>query len=320
MRRAGVVLLLLLVALVGAGCEAPLAPESKKADSTASPSASAQPEAPASEATPSPATTTPKPSTKPVPSIKVPKLPKPHDLGLVLGGDISWPQCPKGMGIPEKRSGGLPLPVSEARFVVIGLTNGPGFVANPCVQSQLAWARSHHLLVSAYSVISGPTRFTPDNAERTGPFDGSTRLGGLSNIGYQQARFNVATLKRIGFETPIVWLDVEQVPHFEWSSDTQANAAVVRGAAKGYTDAGYAVGTYSTPYLWESVVGSLALRAAEWRAAGQTSRDEALRRCRGDWVIQGGRAVLGQWVEAGRDMNVTCPGASAEMLRWFHQY
>jgi hypothetical protein len=309
--------LLVLVLLVGAGCEAPLKPESKKADSAATPSPSPS-EAPAPA--PTEETKTPTPPATPTPSVKVPKLPSPKDLGPVLGGDISWPQCPKGMGIPEKRSGGLPLPISSARFVVIGLTNGPGFVANPCVQSQLAWARSHHLLVSAYSVISGPTRFTPDNAERSGPFDGDTRLGALSNIGYQQARFNVATLKRIGFVTPIVWLDVEQVPHFEWSSDTEANAAVVRGAARGYEDAGYAIGTYSTPYLWESVVGNLALRAAEWRAAGQTSRDEALRRCRGDWVIQGGQAVLGQWVEAGRDMNVTCPGASAQMLRWFHQY
>ena len=65
------------------------------------------------------------------------------------------------MGIPEKRSEGLPLPDSSARFVVIGLTNGPGFVANPCMADQVAWANSRHLLVAAYSVISGPTRFSP---------------------------------------------------------------------------------------------------------------------------------------------------------------
>ena len=29
-----------------------------------------------------------------------------------LGGDVSWPQCPKGMGIPQKRSTGLPMPVT----------------------------------------------------------------------------------------------------------------------------------------------------------------------------------------------------------------
>jgi hypothetical protein len=180
-------------------------------------------------------------------------------------------------------------------------------VANPCIADQVAWARSRHLLVAAYSVISGPTRFSPSGV--TG-----------EELGRRQAQFNIATLKRAGLQTPIVWLDVESVPHFDWSGDKEANAAVVRGAAKGYTDAGYPVGIYSTPYLWKGVVGDLALGVPEWRAAGQTSRAEALRRCRGDWVIQGGRGVLGQWVESGRDMNVTCPGASSQMLRWFRQY
>ena len=36
--------------------------------------------------------------------------------------------------------------------------------------------------------------------------------------------------------------------------------------------------------------------------------------------IQGGPAVMGQWVEANRDMNVTCPGISADLGRWFHPY
>ncbi len=169
------------------------------------------------------------------------------------------------MGIPEKRSEGLPLPDSSARFVVIGLTNGPGFVANPCLASQVAWAKSQHLLVSAYSVISGPTRFSP---------------AGVSGeeLGRRQAQFNIASMKKAGLQTPIVWLDVESVPHFDWSSDKEANAAVVRGAAKGYTDAGYTVGVYSTPYLYESVVGGLGLGIPEWRAAGQTSGP---RRCGG---------------------------------------
>ena len=74
----------------------------------------------------------------------------------------------------------------------------------------------------------------------------------------------------------MVWVDVEPVPDFEWSGDTVANAAVVEGAARGYADAGYRVGVYSTPYLWEGVVGDLALGLPEWRAAGETSRAEAL--------------------------------------------
>ena len=47
----------------------------------------------------------------------------------VLGADISWPQCPKGMGIPERRTLGLPMPLPKAAYVVVGLTNGPGFNA-----------------------------------------------------------------------------------------------------------------------------------------------------------------------------------------------
>ena len=90
--------------------------------------------------------------------------------------------------------------------------------------------------------------------------------------------------------------------------------------ARGSRDAGFTIGVYSTPYLWELVVGDLALGVPEWRAAGQTSREAALSKCAPDQTIQGGDAVLGQWVEIGRDMNVTCPGVSLELERWFHQY
>jgi hypothetical protein len=323
-RARHLLLALALLAVIGLGsaCEAPLQPDSRKSEA-AGPTGSASPSVgpSTSPATPAPTgSAPPSPTAAPTPSITVPPLPKPRDLGAVLGGDISWPQCPKGMGIPEKRSLGLPLPDASARFVVIGLTNGPGFVANPCLADQVAWAQSRHLLVAAYSVISGQTHFTPADAGSKGPYDGSTRLGALGNIGYQQARFNVASMRRVGLQTPFVWLDVESVPHFEWGPDTQANAAVVRGAARGYQEAGYAVGVYSTPYLYRNVVGDLALRVPEWRAAGQTSRTEALRRCRRDWVIQGGAAVLGQWVEGNRDRNVTCPGTSLDLLRWFRQY
>ena len=95
---------------------------------------------------------------------------------------------------------------------------------------------------------------------------------------------------------------------------------MVQGAARGYTDAGFRIGAYSTQALWQGVVGDLRLNVPEWRAAGQTSRAEALRRCGPDRMFQGGPGILGQWVEDGRDQNVTCPGTSAQMTRWFHQY
>jgi hypothetical protein len=224
------------------------------------------------------------------------------------------------MGIPEKRSLGAPLPLDTAEYVILGLTNGPGFTPNPCLPDMVDWVRERGLLVAAYAVGSFPDDATIERYADLGPFDAGTRDGALANVGYQQARFNVTSMLRTGLETPVVWIDVEPVPDFEWSSDTEANAAVVRGLARGYRSAGYRIGVYSTPLLWETVVGDLSLGVPEWRAAGQTSRAEAQSRCGADWVIQGGPAVLAQWVEVGRDHNITCPGTADEMRRWFHRY
>lgn len=241
--------------------------------------------------------------------------------GNVLGGDVSWPQCPKGVGIPQKQGQGLPMPLPEAEYVVLGLTNGPGFTPNPCLADQVAWVKQNDVLVSVYAVSSYPSKAQLDEYGADGPYDASTKTGRLRNVGYQQARFNVGTMGQVGLVSPIVWIDVEPVPLFSWSTDLAANAAVIEGAARGYVDAGFQIGVYSTPHLYRTVVGDLTLGGVpEWRAAGQTSRAEALRRCGDDWSIQGGPAVLGQWVEAQRDQNVTCDGVAADLGRWFHRF
>ncbi|TQK71485.1 hypothetical protein [Nocardioides sp. SLBN-35] len=241
--------------------------------------------------------------------------------GEVLGGDVSWPQCPPGTGIPEKQGKGLPMPLPEAEYVVLGLTNGPGFTPNPCLADQVAWAKDNDVLVSVYAVSSYPSAATLKKYGADGPFEATDRLGRLRNVGYQQARFNIGTMGQVGVVSPIVWIDVEPVPNFDWSTDVQANAAVIEGVARGYTDAGFAIGVYSTPHLYQRVVGDLSLGGVpEWRAAGQTSREEALHRCGPDWSIQGGIAVMGQWVEQERDLNLTCPGIAADLGRWFHRF
>lgn len=241
--------------------------------------------------------------------------------GEVLGGDVSWPQCPKGMGIPEKQGLGIPMPLPEAEYVVLGLTNGPGFTPNPCLADQVQWAKDNDVLVSVYAVSSYPDKQTLAEYGADGPHDASTKIGQLKNVGYQQARFNIGTMGQVGLLSPIVWIDVEPVPVFEWSSDLRANAAVIEGVARGYVDAGFRIGVYSTPSLYERVVGNLDLGGIpEWRAAGQTSRAEARSRCGPDWSIQGGLAVMGQWVEQGRDQNITCPGIAADLGQWFHRF
>lgn len=241
--------------------------------------------------------------------------------GEVYGGDISWPQCPPGMGIPEKQGLGMPMPRADAEYVVLGLTNGPGFTPNPCLADQVQWAKANDVLVSVYAVSSYPSQATLQQYGADGPHDASTKLGRLRNVGYQQARYNIGTMGQVGLLSPIVWIDIEPVPNFEWSSDLRANAAVIQGVARGYVDAGFAIGVYSTPALYRGVVGDLSLGGVpEWRAAGHTSADEARSRCGPDWSIQGGPAVMGQWVEDRRDRNLTCPGIAADLGRWFHRF
>jgi len=260
----------------------------------------------------------------PLPSLTTSLRPTPESTTATgrrtFGADASWPQCPKGMGIPQKRTEGRPMPTDAARFVVLGLTNGPSFVANPCLASQVQWVKDRHLMAAAYSVVSYPDARTLADAGDQGPFPGGTRLGALRNVGYQAALYNIATLRRAGLQTPVIWIDVEPVVGFDWSPDLQANGAVVQGVARGYQDGGYRIGFYSLASLWSRSVGGLRFSAPEWRPAGLRGLDEAVNRCGDDWSFQGGPGILGQWIEDGRDRDVTCPGAALDLRAWFHQY
>lgn len=236
----------------------------------------------------------------------------------VLGADASWPQCPKGLGIPQKRTKGAPMPTDAAEFVVLGLTNGPSFTPNPCLGDQVAWVRARGLLVSAYAVVSWPSAATLAQVRNDGPYDARTRLGALRNAGYAAAGYSLRTMRAAGLDVPGVWIDVEPVPDFDWSGSTAENAAVVEGTARGYRDAGLQIGYYSVPSLWKRVVGSWTTGGApEWRAAGETSMATALGRCGADWSFGGGPAVISQWIEDHRDRDVTCPGQGGRLGRWF---
>lgn len=234
----------------------------------------------------------------------------------VIGADAGWPQCPAGMGIPQKRAHGGPMPLEDSAFVVLGLTNGPGFTPNPCLASQVGWVRDRQMLLGAYAVVSYPQGDDLARYGDGGPWPADDRTGRLRNVGYAQARYAHQQMEGAGLDAPGVWVDVEPVPDFAWSADPAENAAVVQGVVRGWQDAGLRVGVYSTPALWRGVVGDLRLGLPEWRAAGQTSIDEALSRCAGKWVVQGGPVVMTQWVEQSRDRNVVCPGVT-DHAAWF---
>ena len=177
-----------------------------------------------------------------------PSVTAPDAGPLVVGRDVSWPNCPKGMGIPSRPSQGKPMPPPSARFVVVGLTNGPAFHPNPCLDTQVEFARLNDLWTAAYAVVTYPTRAQRRTYADQGPHDPRERLGRLRNTGAAQAEQNVAAMREVGLDSPIVWVDVEPVsPPAPWSRSRTANRAVLAGAVAAYRRAGLRVGFYSTP-------------------------------------------------------------------------
>lgn len=235
----------------------------------------------------------------------------------LLGADVSWPQCPPGMGIPERPGYGLPLPDPATRkFVVVGLTNGPGFTPNPCIGDQLKTLRAQKFAISAYSMVTFPNQTQEYKYGRSGPFSTEYRLGRLSNVGYAQGQFNIETLKKHSLCVPGIFIDVEPYPKFPWSNDAKANVAVVEGVLQAYRDAGLRVGFYSNSQ-WPEVVGNYKTGLPEWRTAGPRTLQDAKNKCNADQSFQGGPPVMAQWWDRERDHNVMCDGAFADMDRWF---
>src|SRR5262245_25925448 len=65
---------------------------------------------------------------------------------VLLGHDISWPQCDALAGRT-----GPPMPPADTQFVVIGLTNGLPFTENPCVAGQYQWVSDRSKPAHAYT-------------------------------------------------------------------------------------------------------------------------------------------------------------------------
>lgn len=216
------------------------------------------------------------------------------------GGDISWPNCPRTSGSGQA----MPMPTANAQFVVMGLTNGPAFTPNPCLASQVAWARARHLWTAAYAVVSYPT------SAQVAAYGGSgTAWSRLYRTGVAEARFTIAGLRRAALRSPMVWVDVEHVGGHAWSRSTGANNALLSGVLAGYRVAGLRTGWYSYASAWQEVTGNRRSSLPTWVPSGGATRSGAQARC-GRRSFSGGPVWMGQWTASGRDGDITCPGVS----------
>jgi len=217
------------------------------------------------------------------------------------GYDVSWPQCSdsgNGTKAAHMPTGGT--------YVILGLTHGDRHTVNPCLDAQLSWAKTHHVMVGAYLVPSYPTA-TQMTHDGTGPYgdcsasDAACRAG---NDGARQAREALITMRNAGVPAPMVWVDVEFRHKYPWSHNQAANARVVEGVINRLTVGGVSVGVYTTSYMWQHIVGSYRVNLPNWLPAGDGKVADAEAKCK--TTGSGGVTWVGQYTRT-FDENVTCP-------------
>jgi hypothetical protein len=213
------------------------------------------------------------------------------------GYDVSWPQCHRG----EARS----MPSGHPAYVILGLTDGSGHTVNPCLRSQLSWARGHRAKVGGYLVASYPSRWQRARAGR-GLYGRCHHhvLCRLRNDGARQVSDAFATMRRDHMHVPMVWLDVEFRSYRPWTRSHSRNRAVIEGIVRGMHHHHKRFGIYTTGYMWHAIVGRYQLRVPQWLPAGHTSARRTKPMCRHS--ATGGPTWLVQYTHR-LDEDLTCP-------------
>ena len=231
--------------------------------------------------------------------------PEPALGATAYGNDISWPQCPEGGG-----GNGLPGPMAKASFVVLGLTDGGSFRANPCLANQVATSKTRHLLTGAYAISTYPTGTQLTRYGGTGTL--RSRLG---RVGAAQAEFNLTTMAQVGLRSPMIWVDVEPSRRTPWSARAANNNAVIDGVIARYKAAGLHAGIYSYGKAWKAVTGGRVLPGVPtWVPVGHKGPARAAAVCAAA-SFAGSKPWLTQWTDDVRDYNRTCPGVTGRAAR-----
>jgi hypothetical protein len=197
------------------------------------------------------------------------------------------------------------MPSGRPSYVILGLTNGRGHTANPCLNSQLDWARSHGVRTGAYLVASYPDSLQRRLAD-TGVY-GTCRgkkLCRLRNDGAAQAAYAIATMRSHEVNSPRIWIDVEFRHTYRWTGHNHANAAVIQGIVRGLNKANVPMGVYTTSYMWHAIVGKYRLDVPNWLPVGHGGPRKALGMC--GTTATGGVTWMVQYTRA-LDNDLTCP-------------
>ena len=245
----------------------------------------------------------------------------------VIGRDVSFPQC--GGAMPRERT---------AAFGILGTNNGTSFTRNPCLVTELKWAKRLASPPAFYANTGnpGPHRAKHWPLGQTSPklcaSSDSNSLGCSYDYGWNAAwqsytaavdaaqRLHAVDRVNARHRAANVdwWLDVETMNSWQALDGPATGAAQLRDVATiaGEVDAlrtaGVAqVGIYSTPYQWSQITGGSKVTqgrfagAPQW-LAGYASHKAAAAGCAHGGFTDGPVRMTQYLGADGFDANVVC--------------
>ena len=234
------------------------------------------------------------------------------------GYDASYPQC----------SGSYP---SNPLFGIVGVNGGLANNANPCISSELHWARDTpgqkrpkqpHLSLYLDTANPGAHHVADWPHGGTAPAYGACNSQ-LTNAcsyvyGEQRAAHSyrlVAALDPVGAKTAPWWLDVELMA--SWAGTYQLNIAALQGFIAGLHSAGATgpIGIYSTSAQWNEITGLKAQTTAtafngqlpDWVAGTEATLTQARQSCTSGGFT-GVAPTLAQYRIGPLDADLRCTG------------
>lgn len=236
------------------------------------------------------------------------------------GYDISYPQC------------STTLPTGQA-WGIVGVNGGLATTANPCLESQLAWAAGStgslaQPKVQVYLNTANPGQIR--HRVTTWPTSGITPYGTCNGTntsacsweyGWQRAQNSATSIfgpaaTAAGLSPApagyVWWLDVETSNTWQSGNGTALahNRETLEGMTTYLTTQGGTVGLYSTAQQWKAIVGSVPtsspLHSLNSWLPGASTLSGASSNCAEAPLVSGGTVVLTQYVSGGLDQDVSC--------------
>lgn len=205
------------------------------------------------------------------------------------GVDVGWPNCSATVG-PES-------------FGIVGVSDGAGYSANPCLSQQ---AKDFPLSLSLYVNTGWDSR--SKNITATSPrvcTRGDNNCLAY-NYGYNAGVYAYKYATAEGVSRKTWWLDVETIN--TWNKNTQQNQMSLQGEYQALMDNGATtVGVYSTTAQWKTITGSWQNNWPSWGATTWTTAAAAQTYCTGH-EFTGGQSYLMQYKpsKSSLDQDVAC--------------